>query len=84
MGQAFEVKLNLRLGHDPSGMQEMRVLNRIVRIVETRLRYEPDPRHAELLITALNLQAAKGVCTHGQKPALIEGPDGPDASDALK
>ena len=42
-----ECKLKGRLGHDDEDLKEMRVLNRIVRVVESGLRYEADPRHAE-------------------------------------
>ena len=44
--------------------KEMRVLNRIVRIVEGGLLYEPDPRHVELLASSFgftkeNIQPSK-------------------------
>ena len=67
MAKAFECKMKGRLGHDPEDLKEMRVLNRIVRIVETGLRYEPDPRHVELLVRALNLEDGKSKATPGQK-----------------
>ena len=59
MQSSFDVKLKGRLGHEAADLKEMRVLNRIVRIVETGLRYGPDPRHVELLARALSLEEAK-------------------------
>ena len=45
------------------------MLNRILRYTEQGLRWEADPRHAELLIKALALEdAKKGVCTPCVKP----------------
>ena len=45
----------------------MRVLNRIVRVTEDGIRYEADPRHAEMLIKAFDLSEAKSVITPGIK-----------------
>ena len=45
----------------------MRILNRIVRITENGLRYEADPRHAEMIIKAMNLTSANTVSTPGVK-----------------
>ena len=49
MAEHFECKFKGRLGHGPNDLREMRVLNRIVRIIPDGLLYEPDPRHVELL-----------------------------------
>ena len=43
MCKAFECKLKGRLGHQPEDLKEIRVLNRVVTIVEAGLKYEPDP-----------------------------------------
>ena len=72
MAHAFEIKLKGRLGLEPGDLREMRVLNRIVRIVGTGLRYEPDPRHVELLARALNLEDAKPQVTPGRKEPYDE------------
>ena len=56
-----------RLGQGASDLKEMRVLNRIVRITESGLRYEADPRHAELLARSLNLVDCKATVTPGVK-----------------
>ena len=66
MEKSFLVKLIGRLGDGPGDVQEIRVLNRIVRWTAAGLCYEPDPRHAELLARGL---ASKGpaVKTPGAK-----------------
>ena len=67
MQTSFECKLKGRLGVRPNDCKEMRVLNRIVRVTEDGLRYEADPRHAEMLIKAFDLSEAKSVVTPGIK-----------------
>lgn len=63
----IQCTLKGRLGREPGDLAEMRVLNRVVRVVPTGLRYEPDPRHAELLIRALNLEGGKPSTAPGSK-----------------
>ena len=46
------------LHFDNADQKEMRVLNRIVRVTSRDLLYEPDPRHIELLIKAMDLEQA--------------------------
>ena len=75
----FELKIKGRLGLEPGNMREMRVLNRIVRITENSLLYEPDPRHVELLVRALHVDEKKVAATPGRKPEhpneLEDAPD---------
>ena len=73
MQEAFECKLKGRLGTGANDCKEMRVLNRIVRITNDGLLYEADPRHAEMLIKAFNLEGAKAVVTPGVKSNDFEG-----------
>ena len=67
MTATFECKFKGRLGHGENDLKEMRVLNRIVRITKSGLRYEADPRHAELLAKSLNLTLCKPMVTPGVK-----------------
>ena len=67
MQKSFECKMKGRLGLGANDCKEMRVLNRIVRIADNGILYEADPRHAEMLIRAFNLEDAKGVVTPGVK-----------------
>ena len=51
------------MGHGPDVIKEMRVLNRIVRITDTGIRYEADPRHVELLAKSLNVESRDPMVT---------------------
>ena len=68
--RSFDCKIRGRLGTDATDMKEIRILNRIVRIVEKGLVYEADPRHVELLVKALGMQDCKPVATPGIKKAF--------------
>ena len=67
MADSFECKFKGRLGHGPDDLKEMRVLNRIVRVTDSGLRYEADPRHAEMLARALTLENCRHMVTPGVK-----------------
>ena len=58
----FEIKTKI-LGSGPSEDKEGRVLNRIIRITEHGWEYEPDQRHADIIIEAMGLKDARGVST---------------------
>ena len=75
MTKSFECKLKGRLGTGPDDCKEMRVLNRIVRISDKGVLYEADPRHAEMLVKAFNLEGAKGVVTPGVKTVVDQDVD---------
>ncbi len=45
-----------------------------MRVTEYGIEYEPDPRHAELIVEELNLQNAKSVMTLGEKMTNEESP----------
>lgn len=72
MCKPFECKLKGRLGRKSEDLKEMRVLNRIVRIDDHGLRYEADPRHAELLARSLHLEQCRHVVTPGVKEPCDE------------
>ena len=67
LAKYFELKIKGRLGLDAKDDKEMRVLNRIVRVDASGLKYEADPRHVELLAQSLNLQGCNPVATPGIK-----------------
>ena len=50
----------------------MRILNRIARITPTGVRYGADPRHHELLVRCMGLEAGSSDITPGVKPAEPE------------
>ena len=63
----FELKLRGRLGENCTGVQQLRILNRIVTRTEEGLVFEADPRHVDLLAGSLGLTAANSVLTPGVK-----------------
>merc|ERR1712086_1148632 len=58
----FEIKTSV-IGTGVGEVREARVLNRIVRITELGWEYEPDQRHAEIIVEQLGLKDAKPVET---------------------
>ena len=81
MADTFECKFKGRLGHGEKDLKEMRVLNRIVRIDKTGLRYEADPRHAELLAKSLNLTQCRTMVTPGVKIPFDDSAPTDDTTD---
>ena len=83
MQQHFEVTLKGRLGLEKRDMREMRVLNRIVRVSEEGLAYEPDPRHCELLKRDIGFDdSTNSQMTPGVKIAYDETKHAPTESIA--
>ena len=68
LAEAYELKTKY-LGPDASRghVPEMRVLNRVISWGEDGITYEPDQRHAELIVADLGLDEAKGVSTPGSR-----------------
>ena len=69
--KVFEIKMCGRIG-EGTEETEVRILNRIVRITPTGVRYEADPRHHELLDPSMGLEAGSSVITPCIKPAKPE------------
>ena len=67
MKAAFDIKLRGRLGSSPGDTQEIKILNRILRVTPKGLCYEADPRHVELLARALGLEQSRAYSTPGVK-----------------
>ena len=80
MTKTFECKLKGRLGRGKDDLKDMRVPSRIVRIADDGLRYEADPRHAELLAKSLNLENCKFMVTPVAK-LPVDNNHGPDKED---
>ena len=70
------MKIRAVLGAGRDDAKEVRILNRHVRWncdgERSWIEYEPDPRHAELIVKSLNLESAKGVETPSVKKRLEE------------
>ena len=58
----FEISTNT-IGHEPQDEKQLKVLNRIITVEEHGYTYEPDARHAEVIIRDLGLRDAKSVST---------------------
>ena len=58
----FEIKTSV-IGTGVGEVQEARVLNRILRIASNGWEYEPDQRHADMIVEQLGLKEAKAVET---------------------
>ena len=67
MAKHFEIKIRGRLGEGCAGDNELRILNRVVKVTPDGLTYEADPRHTDLLSESLSLSEAKAVATPGSK-----------------
>ena len=67
----FGIEVRGRIG-EGTDETEIRILNRIVRITPTGVRDEADPRHHELLVRSMGLEAGTSVVASGAKPALPE------------
>ena len=67
LNKPFDVKIRGRLGEGPTGMKEIRLLNRIIKITSEGLTYEADPRHVELLARSLGLVGTRYISTPGIK-----------------
>ena len=76
LSHKFEIKRRGHIGEGPDCVKEIRILNRILRLTDQGLRYEADPRHAELLVQALDL--TKSVIIPG-----VKGPSDDTNYDAM-
>ena len=68
----FEVELRGRLGTGSKDLQEIKILNRVVRLDARGLAYEADPRHVELLVKSLGLDGCRRVSSPGSKDKCPE------------
>ena len=71
MESRFEIKTTI-VADSPEEQKEGRGVNRIVRITEHGWEYEPDQRHADMIIEAMGLQNSKGVSTPAEEEKAWE------------
>ena len=64
LSDKYEIKTNF-LGPEQHHQQEIRVLNRTIRWTQKGVEYEPDQRHAELLVREMGMETSKPVATPG-------------------
>ena len=80
----YKIKVEV-LGNKKEQTEELRILNKVVRLTETGVELEADPRHVELTVRDLNLKDAKCSTVPGAKESKLRGsqPDGDvDSVDA--
>ena len=64
----YEIKFRGRLGPNPKDDKEIRLLNRVIYWGKEGIKYEPDQRHAEIMIKLAGVEGKKSVVTPGSKP----------------
>ena len=70
--QIFEIKIRERLGPEKHDDKHMRILNRCVEWGPDGIKYEADPRHAEIIVRELGLDKSSSVIsTPGAKKRLM-------------
>jgi hypothetical protein len=77
MAECFLTKVVGRLGGGAGEVRELRILNRIVRWADDGLRYEADPRHAEIVVRGLG--AVRAVSSPGTPSRDMHPPAGDQA-----
>jgi hypothetical protein len=66
------------LGPEDKDDKAIRILNRVVSWDSEGIKYEPDQRHAEVIIEQLGVKAKQGIATPGVKPADAKDEEGDD------
>ena len=72
LAKYFELKIRGRIGVGCDGPNEIKILNRCLKLTAEGLVYEADPRHVDLLSDAFNLSKASGVQTPGVKDPDVD------------
>ena len=89
LSKHFEIKTEI-LGGAPHLLKTCTLLNRVIEWTTQGLTWEPDPRHAELVVEHLGLKGGKGAVTPGVKEHSrrrgnqAEGDSGLEAIDHLQ
>jgi hypothetical protein len=82
MHERFLLKELGRLGGSPGELRELRVLNRVIRWTPAGLRYEADPRHAEILVRGV-AGAERALSAPGTHSKDFEGPGEHELPDPI-
>ena len=75
MQEEYDVKIRGRLGPDKHDQKSITILNRCLEWRADGLYYEPDPRHAEIIIEEMGVQKCSPVVTPGTKMSLLPEED---------
>ena len=63
----MELKLKGIIGPQDSDMTQMRVLNRVITWNDEGIEYEPDQRHAEIIVAQMDLDNCRSASITGDK-----------------
>ncbi len=80
LAEKYTIKLRGVLGPNTE-LNEITVLNRIIRWTRQGLEYEADPRHAEIIVNELGLGMSKGISTPGTRQGRVESGEPLDHQD---
>ena len=69
---AFEIT-STKIGPEDGDKKQVKVLNRTVTYTKSGIEYEPDPRHAELIVRDLGLENCNGVATPSENEEIEKG-----------
>ena len=75
IGASFDIKSDI-LGPEEGCSREVKILNRTIRWTPTGIEYEPDSKHADLIIRDLKLELSKPVATPGISEPTKEDNEG--------
>lgn len=67
LAQAFEIGSCTVISTDQEDAKSVKILNRMLRLDDTGLVFEADPRHVELLARSLKLNNCRKISTTGQQ-----------------
>eukprot|EP00973_Karenia_brevis_P095138 12425852-Karenia_brevis.AAC.1 len=74
----FEIKTKI-VGPEGKDEKQLKILNRIITYREHGIDYEPDPRHAEIIVEQLGLKNAKELST----PGVDQEPESANSDETL-
>ena len=72
------LSLKAILGPKRGDDKSVRILNRVVSWISEGIRYEPDQRHADIIIGRLGMKGKKALSTPGVKPANMKDEEDDD------
>eukprot|EP00973_Karenia_brevis_P035574 4905582-Karenia_brevis.AAC.1 len=81
----FEISTEI-IGPELDDKKQLKVLNRIITYTQDGIEYEPDPRHAEIIVQELGLHASNSVCSPGvaNEPVKKDDEEKLQAAEATK
>jgi hypothetical protein len=82
ISKRWEVKYRGRLGPDDEDDKQTRLLNRVIEWTPAGIKYEPDQRHAEIIVKMMKLDQSNAVGSPGVKDAKFDPHEEEELLDA--